>query len=916
MTKNYLSDKPQISRTAIKSALALGVMLCSLHALCQQTYTFTNCGATGSLGPTQTQVNNTYTLTNLMGSVGVTTTGIQTWTVPSTGLYRVVAYGASSGQNSNSARTPGLGAIMQGDFSLNGGDVLQILVGQMGENHPSYAAGGGGGTFVTKTPHNTLASILVVAGGGGAPSGDFSGLSAVTATCGTFDVQSGPAQCSGDGGISFTGNSGGGGGGFFTDGAGNSTVANGGRAYVNGGAGAMTNNTYVRGGFGGGGGNASPATSTYASNGGGGFSGGNGGNRSSTSGTGRMGGGGGGSYNNGANQINTVNTSTGHGKVLITELCNISIISSSSGTNNAMICSGASLTLTTNAVSNYSWSTGSTASSIVVAPSTTTVYGLTGTSSLSCVASTQYTVNVSSGVPVLTVSTSTTQVCLGKTVTLTATGALTYTWSHNVTNGASYSPSVTTTYTVNGQNGCGISSSTIAVTVGPLPVSVTSSTTDVCVGGTAVFTVNSAATSYTWMPQNTSGAGTTIAVSPTATTVYTVTATDGTCFGTATPTMIAKPLPTISIVPSSNSICLGEQVTMTVTGAGNYSWTPSTLSGPVVADSPTTTSAYQVSGTNSLNCASSTVLVIFVNYPPVITTNLSSTLVCSGNSVVLTASGAQTYTWSQGGNGSSATVAPQTSTVYNITGGQSTNTCVTTKSYSVDVVSPILGVTPSTAICDGAAATLSVGPATNINWSHGFGPFTPINVTPSVTTVYTVTGDVSTLSIVCPASATVMVTVNPNPTVTASASRTLMCKGESVVISAGGAASYSWSTNQSGGSITFTSNATISHVISVTGSDANGCAATASVEVKVNTCQGIATQNADGSINVFPVPSHGELIVQGTRPGILSLTNQLGQQLKEIELDAKNNYRVTISGLAAGTYYLKGEGIVKVVIVN
>ena len=77
--------------------------------------------------------------------VTTTTNGIQTWTVPSTGMYRITALGASSGQNSDSARLPGLGATMEGKFSLTGGEVLQILVGQMGENHPGYACGGGGG---------------------------------------------------------------------------------------------------------------------------------------------------------------------------------------------------------------------------------------------------------------------------------------------------------------------------------------------------------------------------------------------------------------------------------------------------------------------------------------------------------------------------------------------------------------------------------------------------------------------------------------------------------------------------------------------------------------------------------------------------------------------------------------------------
>ena len=49
-------------------------------------YLFTNCSATGKSGPTQSQVNSTYTSGNtLNGSVTINTQGIQEWTVPSSG---------------------------------------------------------------------------------------------------------------------------------------------------------------------------------------------------------------------------------------------------------------------------------------------------------------------------------------------------------------------------------------------------------------------------------------------------------------------------------------------------------------------------------------------------------------------------------------------------------------------------------------------------------------------------------------------------------------------------------------------------------------------------------------------------------------------------------------------------------------
>ena len=120
------------------------------------TYTFTNAGATGYNGPTQAQLNSAYSGTNLAGSV-TSTSGIQVWTVPTTGVYTIDARGARGG--SYPGRTAGgNGARMVGTFNLTAGQQIKILVGQEG-----YYGSGGGGSFVA-----TSANVpLIVAGGGG-----------------------------------------------------------------------------------------------------------------------------------------------------------------------------------------------------------------------------------------------------------------------------------------------------------------------------------------------------------------------------------------------------------------------------------------------------------------------------------------------------------------------------------------------------------------------------------------------------------------------------------------------------------------------------------------------------------------------------------------------------------------------------
>ena len=134
-------------------------------------WNFTNALATGRSGPTQTQINSAYSSTNLAGAVTINTNtqGIQDWTVPTTGTYRVEVWGARGGRpNGVDDSFRGLGAKMVGDLIFNARDQLRIVVGQEGNisnNNSSNGGGaGGGGSFLWKSSD---AQPLIVAGGGG-----------------------------------------------------------------------------------------------------------------------------------------------------------------------------------------------------------------------------------------------------------------------------------------------------------------------------------------------------------------------------------------------------------------------------------------------------------------------------------------------------------------------------------------------------------------------------------------------------------------------------------------------------------------------------------------------------------------------------------------------------------------------------
>ena len=267
---------------------------------------FTNCDKEGNTGPSQAQCDEEY------GAGKVTVSGgIQTWTVPETGTYRIEAIGASGGRGYHYVGKPGKGSRMRGDFTLTAGEQLKILVGQRGGEY-SHDGGGGGGTFVVKSDNTPL----IIAGGGGGSSYNNSnnygmGQDAVIGTSGTAGATGGSGGSSGGAG-STSGNAAPGAG-FSGNSSGGSHGNHNGKSFLSGGNGGASayNSGYAHGGFGGG---AATHGGGWGGGGGGGYSGGG---ASSSS---QYGGGGGGSYNIGTNQANEAGYNEGHGEVTITKM--------------------------------------------------------------------------------------------------------------------------------------------------------------------------------------------------------------------------------------------------------------------------------------------------------------------------------------------------------------------------------------------------------------------------------------------------------------------------------------------------------------------------------------------------------------------------------------------------------------------
>jgi len=94
---------------------------------------------------------------------------------------------------------------------------------------------------------------------------------------------------------------------------------------------------------------------------------------------------------------------------------------------------------------------------------------------------------------------------------------------------------------------------------------------------------------------------------------------------------------------------------------------------------------------------------------------------------------------------------------------------------------------------------------------------------------------------------------------------------------------------------------------SLIGTGANACTATTSIQVKVNACTGINELNSKAVLlSVYPNPNNGSFKIEGDKKMDLKLMNELGQFIRDIHLDANNNYQFVIEGLSGGIYFIKG----------
>ncbi len=795
--------------------------------------------------------------------------------------------GAGAGYDGTVGATGGGGAYAFASVSVTPGSVLTVIVGKGGLPGINGAGIGGGigGAGFGFGGNGGNPGVLGTSGGGGGGGGG-SGVSTATST---LVVASGGGGGGGSGWIGLPGRGGGGGQSGFTP---TTTIG----AFLGG----ATGTSPVINGV-----NGANFTGNDGAGGGGGGGGLNGGNRGGVQNNvgDRSAGGGGGGASFGTTIMNgnltvpgnalspllcpscaiggvggiwsattpTNATPGGSGIVLISYMTATPLTISNSGP----FCQGATIQLNSPSAVSYTWSGPNGFTSNLQNPNITNaqvvnagVYTVTQTDISGCVntATTNVIVNPSPS----PIAGSNSPICAGGTLSLTSSGATTYTWSGpGAFTSTNQNPVITNisstvvgvyTVTVSNAQGC-VNTATVNVTVST-PIGSATNSGPYCVGAT-ISLATPVATTYTW-----SGPGTftsnvqnpTIASSAvTMAGTYTVTTTVGGCISTATTLVVVNPPPTI-VIGSNNPVCAGGTLSLTSSGATTYTWSgpgafTSTNQNPLITNvSSTAAGVYTVTGSNAPGCVSSATVNVTVTTPTTTATNAGP--YCAGATISLTTPVATSYTWSGPGTFTSNVQNPSIASSAVTMAG--TYTVSSNVAGCISTATTLVVVNPLPTIVTGSASTLNCTNLTStlvantsghtLVWNGGALVNAPNPQTVSLPGNYTVTAT-NTISS-CTSQSVVTVSQNTTqPIINASASNSLNCNLTSAVLKATSSINglnYQWINGPA--SSTYAVSSASNYTVIAT-NPTNGCSSQAIVSVSQFTTALIITASTSNHLD-------------------------------------------------------------------
>jgi len=535
-----------------------------------------------------------------------------------------------------------------------------------------------------------------------------------------------------------------------------------------------------------------------------------------------------------------------------------------------------------------------------------------------------------------------TPLCIGQTLSLTASpvAGATYQWSGpNGFTSTLQNPTISNVtalaagvYTVQAiVAGCTGIAATITVTINPNPTAPTAGgTSPICVGQTLSLSSNTVAgatynwsgpNSFTSAVQNPTIGGITLAGAGTYSATVTV---SGCTSPPGTVNIVVNNTPTVSTLTSNAPICAGQTLSLTANAGGGatYSWTgpnsfTSTTQNPTIVGTTTLASGVYSVNATALGCVSATGTInVLVNPIPASPTPGSNSPICTGQTLSLTASSVAgaTYNWSGPNSFTSTTQNPTIPGVsvlnagtYSISATLAGCTSPVT-TLSVTINNPPIAPTATANIPVCIGGNLNLGASTiagaTYNWV-GPNSFTSSVQNPTITGVtlpatgvYSVNANV--MGCIGPMG-TVNVVITPLPPSPTAGSNSPLCSGQTLFLTASSiaGASYNWS-----GPNSFTANVQNPSIVS-TSSLATGVY---SVSAVVGGCA-----SPSGTVNVLvnptpPAPTagsnspicEGQTLLLTANPILFASYNWTGPN--SFTSTAQNPTIAATTTLAAGVY--------------
>ncbi len=412
-------------------------------------------------------------------------------------------------------------------------------------------------------------------------------------------------------------------------------------------------------------------------------------------------------------------------------------------------------------------------------------------------------------------------------------------------------------------------SAPIQVSIRPYPLLTISGNNFVCPSNTVSLSASGANT-YVWSTGQTASS---IAPVINGTTTISIQGTSFGCTSSASKTIQNFALPNVSIASSAMDVCAGNPATLTASGANTYLWSNNQV-GTSINVSPTVPTTYAITGTDVNGCSNSASISIGILPQPVITITSNKLSLCVGDTAILSASGANTYTWSNGQNTTSLSVSPAAPTVYSVT-GTSTLGCSANQNFTLSplAVPNVSATVNSTNTCPGTNVLLSASGANSYLWNTGQ-VGSSISVSPQITSNFTVVG---TAMNGCKNSFQVVHTVKPEPQITILASDSVICIGEQTILTASGAGTYTWNNGTNGAVLIVNPSQTTNYTVNGL---LNGCSGTKQKQIVVHPNPNVSFDLSDsvtcagGSLILGGgIPTGGLYLGLGVQNGIFSSSN-------------------------------------------